>query len=138
MISKSSKYAIQALLYIVNNSSEEQKLLAKDIAKATKVPKPYLSKILQQLTANNYLSSSKGPGGGYFVRKEQLKISILDIIVDAEGKDKFSQCILNFKNCDAQNPCPIHEFIAPSKTDLQQRLKFITLDDLKQKGNLML
>lgn len=134
MISNSSKYAIKSLVYVANNASESHKLLVKDIAREIQVPKPYLSKILQQLSANNYISSTKGPGGGFYITKEQLKTSLIDVIIETEGKDRLSQCILNYENCDAQNPCPIHEIIAPDKDALRLKLEMITLDDLKKNG----
>jgi Rrf2 family protein len=130
MISNSSKYAIKSLVYIVNNASEDHKLLVKDIARETQVPRHYLSKILQQLSAKNYLSSTKGPGGGFFITKKQLKTSLIDIVVETEGKDRLSRCILNYEQCDAQNPCPIHDMIAPAKDALRHQLKMITLENL--------
>ena len=134
MISNSSKYAIKSLVYIVNNASESHKLLVKDIAHEIQVPKPYLSKILQQLSTKKYVSSTKGPGGGFYITKEQLKTSLIDVIIETEGKDRLSRCILNYKNCDAQNPCPIHEIIARDKDALRHKLKMITLEDFKKSG----
>jgi len=133
MFSNSTKYAIKALIYIVCNSSEEHKLLVRDIAKSTEIPKPYLSKIIQQLSMKNYLSSTKGRNGGVFLTSQQLKTSILDIIIVTEGKDIFGRCALNFKNCDFQNPCPVHEYITISKESIRQNLRVVTLEDFKHK-----
>ncbi len=134
MISNSSKYAIKSLFYIVNNASEGHKLLVKDIARESQVPRAYLSKILQQLSAKNYLSSTKGPGGGFYLTDKQLKTAVIDIIIETDGKDKLSQCFLNYEHCDAQNPCPIHDMIAPAKDALRRQLKTITLEDLGKNG----
>ncbi len=136
MLSNSSKYAVKALAYIVTASSEENKLLVKNIAEETDVPKPFLSKILQQLSTKKYISSTKGPNGGFFVTKEQLKHSVLDIVIEIEGKDRLQLCALNFENCDAENPCPIHKFIAPAKEALRESFEAITLEDLKDKGTI--
>lgn len=132
MISNPSKYAIKSLMYLVNNSSEENKLLVKDIAQAVDVPKPYLSKILQLLSNKDYVSSIKGPGGGFFITDEQLNRSIYDVVVETEGKDKLARCLLSFEHCDAKNPCPIHSIIAPPKNALRDTFSKITLGDLRE------
>lgn len=136
MLSKYSKYALKALTFIVTNSSEEKKLLVKEIADKTKVPKPFLSKILQELASKDILSSTKGPGGGFYATPKQLDGNVLDIIVETEGMDKLQHCILNFENCDSQNPCPLHSYIAPARDALRQSLKSIKLEDLKKNGSL--
>jgi len=136
MLSNSSKYTVKAIIYIVNNSSSEHKLLVRDIAKETNVPKPYLSKLLQLLTSKEFLSSTKGPHGGVYLSEKQLKASLLDIIIETEGKDKLSQCAINFDYCNTQNPCPIHHYIVKAKEDLRKSFKSITLLDLREKAVL--
>ena len=130
MFSNSSKYAIKALIHLVRHSSEDNKIPVKHLAEATAVPQPYLSKILLQLTAKGFLSSTKGPHGGYFILKAQQENSVLDIIVEMEGKDTLQLCVLNFENCDVLNPCPIHNFIAERKDGLRYSFKNIKLKAL--------
>lgn len=132
MLASSSKYAIKALVFLVNNSSEKNKIQAKHIAESTEVPKPFLSKILQLLASRGYLSSTKGPNGGFYVSKVQLENSLLDIIVAVEGKDRMHQCAISFEECDTQNPCPLHNLIAPASQELRQSYSRITLVDLKK------
>jgi Rrf2 family protein len=132
MLANSSKYAIKALHHIVLNASEEHKLLVKDIAAATDLPQPFLSKILQQLATKNLISSSKGRRGGFYLTEAQLEGSILNVIVEIEGKDRLKMCAINFDNCDASNPCPIHHLIAAEKEELRHRYQQIKLADLKQ------
>lgn len=134
MLSNASKYAVKAINHLVLNSSKENKLLVKDIAELLDIPKPFLSKILQQLAAGDYISSAKGPGGGFYVTPEQLDGSILHIIIDIEGKDQFKQCALNFDECNESQPCAIHHLIATMKDGLRKAYKDIRLKDLKN-GN---
>jgi Rrf2 family protein len=131
MLSNPSKYALKAMIFLVVHSSEANKISVKDTASETNVPGPFLSKILQQLVSKGYVSSSKGRNGGFYLTPEQLTSSILNIIVAIEEKDIFKRCALNFENCDAQNPCKIHELIAPAKEALRNRFKTVSLNDLK-------
>ena len=136
MLSNSSKYVVKALVHLVNHSSEGNKVLVKHLARATEVPQPYLSKLLQQLTTKDYLSSIKGRNGGYFITEAQGENSVLDIIVEIEGKDTLELCILNFENCDSKKPCLIHHLIASQKDALRKSFKTIKLKDLGE-GKLM-
>ncbi|MBT8276743.1 MAG: Rrf2 family transcriptional regulator [Bacteroidia bacterium] len=131
MLTKSSKYAVRAISYLVVNSSENQKILVKDISNDLQLPKPFLSKILQRLSAKDYISSSKGRGGGFYVTEDQLDHSILDIIIEVEGKDRLKRCALDFDNCDEAHPCVIHHMIASEKGGLWKAYKEIKLKDLK-------
>jgi Rrf2 family protein len=130
MLANSSKYAIKALHHIVMHASEDHKLLVKDIAEATQLPRPFLSKLLQQLATKNLISSSKGRNGGFYLSEAQLQGSILDVIIEIEGKDRLKMCAINFDNCDAQNPCPIHHLIAAEKDELYNSYRAIAIKDL--------
>jgi Rrf2 family protein len=131
MLSNPSKYAIKAMNFLVVHSSEANKIQVKEIASATHVPKPFLSKILQQLVSKGLVCSTKGRNGGFYLTPAQLNTSVLDIILEIEGKDRFQQCALNFENCDAQNPCLIHKFISLEKEALRHRFKTVLLHDIK-------
>nr|AWJ66267.1 Rrf2 family transcriptional regulator [uncultured bacterium] len=137
MFSNSSKYAIKALIHLVSFSSEDNKITVKHLAEATAIPQPYLSKILLQLTAKDFLSSTKGPHGGYFILKAQQENSLLDIIVEMEGKDNLRLCVLSFENCNEQNPCPIHNLVAERKDGLRYSLKNIKLKNLSDVTSLI-
>ena len=50
MLSKASKYAIAAVLYLTNNASKEQKIGSKIIAEKLELPAPFLAKTMQELT----------------------------------------------------------------------------------------
>jgi len=130
MLANSSKYAVKAIVYLVNNSAQDEKKLAIEVAKCAEVPKPFISKLLRQLSSKKLISSSKGPNGGFYISEDQLKGSLLDIIVEVEGKDRLSQCALNFENCNEEKPCPVHHLIALEKASLHNKFKGILLKDL--------
>ena len=109
MFSKACKYAIRAVLYLAVHSDPDHKLGAREIAEALEVPKPYLAKILQQLSRHNLISSSKGTGGGFYLNENGQQVSLRDIITCIDGEDPFSACILGLPVCSSENPCPLHD-----------------------------
>ncbi len=108
MFSKACKYGIRAVLYLAVHASEEKKLGAKEVADALDVPKPFLAKILQQLSRQHLISSSKGMGGGFFLNEANNANTLSAVIESIDGGEVFSSCILGFPICSSDDPCPLH------------------------------
>lgn len=122
MLSNSSKYAINAVLYLTVHSDELKKISAKEIAEAINIPSPFLSKLFQILSKKNVISSSKGPGGGFYMTKENLNLNLIEIIKHIDGLENFEGCVLGLKKCSSEKPCPIHYSIQPLKKQLFKEL----------------
>jgi len=71
MLSNSSKYAINAVIYLALHASPTKRLAPKDIAEALHIPTSFLAKILQTLARKKVISSNKGPGGGFWITDEE-------------------------------------------------------------------
>ncbi|MEB8330559.1 Rrf2 family transcriptional regulator [Flavobacteriaceae bacterium KMM 6897] len=130
MLSKSSKYALKAVLYLAVNSNENFKIMAKDISKPINVPKAYIAKILQELAKNQLVSSSRGPQGGFYLTKENKERPLIDIVHLIDGKDRINSCMLSINECDEENPCPLHRLIGSAKMDFRKNLEKTTINDL--------
>ncbi|MDY7396688.1 Rrf2 family transcriptional regulator [Aureibaculum sp. 2210JD6-5] len=129
MLSKSSTYAIRAVLYLSLYSNEEKKVSPKSIAEHINIPAPFLAKTLQELTKRNIISSKKGRAGGFYLT-DKNKLNTLISVVDAiDGLDKFQECSLGLPVCGNKNPCPIHHLIAPLRNRLTEELTEKTIAD---------
>lgn len=123
MLTKSSKYAIRAVLCIANTASEKNKIGSKIIAEKLEIPAPFLAKTLQELTKKGIISSVKGPNGGFYLTKQNFQKSLLDIIDCVDSSNKFEECFLGQTECNEQNPCVVHHIYKPFKQELIQNLK---------------
>lgn len=130
MFSNSAKYALNAVLYLAQYSSETNKINVVHLSKAIAAPGPYVSKLLQELTRHQLVSSTKGPKGGFYLTAENKKSTLFDIVQSVEGEDRFESCVLGFKSCNPENPCLIHDAIAASKKTIVKGLKTKSLDEL--------
>ena len=74
ILSRTSQYAVQALIYMVIQPTATP-VLNKDIAAQLGVPAPYLAKILQSLAKGNLLFSFRGRLGGFCLRDGGEKIT---------------------------------------------------------------
>ena len=123
MLSKSSKYAIRAVLYIANHTNNKNKIGSKEVAKQLTIPAPFLAKTLQELTKKEIISSIKGPHGGFFLTTENNQKSLLDIIECIDGIHKFDECFLGQHECNDESPCVVHHIYLPFKNKLINKLK---------------
>ncbi len=84
----------------------KHQLNAQQIADKTGFSKNHIAKILQQLVKNNYLASTRGPKGGFVIKKDPKEITMIEIYQLIEGDlEESSSCKLA---CEA---CPFRECI---------------------------
>ena len=84
MISKKTKYALKALLYLARKYNQGPVLIS-DLARDERIPKKFLELILLTLKNNGVLQSRKGKGGGYYLGKLPREISVGNVIRILDG-----------------------------------------------------
>ena len=114
ILSRTSEYALQALIYLAAQPSSEP-VLNRDIARYLGVPAPYLTKILKDCVRHGLVVSHKGRGGGYAIHASALSVSIRGLVELTEGRDAFEGCLLGLKACSDATACPVHHAWSPLK-----------------------
>ncbi|MCC7299303.1 MAG: Rrf2 family transcriptional regulator [Bacteroidia bacterium] len=107
MFSKTSEYGMRAMIFIAKCSNSGLRASVDDIVDETNTPKPFISKILQVLVKEGLLESTKGPNGGFVIKKK--KTTLAQIIQALEGREFFTGCALGLSRCSSKNPCPVHD-----------------------------
>ena len=69
MLSRTSQYALRAILYLADQPVERS-VRAIDVAENLDVPANYLSKILHTLARSGLLISERGPRGGFRLARD--------------------------------------------------------------------
>jgi len=129
VLSKTSKYCLQALILIASLDQKES-VLAKQIAGALSMPKDYLNKVLRILVKEKFLTSLKGPQGGFSLARPSHDITIYDIITAIDGTEFFDSCIIRPDICDENNPCALHDYWRRILSQIRTVLDSVTLADL--------
>ena len=132
IFSKKCEYGMQAILYLAAQESGSL-VSAEDISKALKIPKEFISKILQSLKDSGLISSSKGKSGGFTLAKPASRIKLIDVVSAIDGLDMFDSCVLGFPECSPTHPCPVHNTWGALRTQTYDMLTSETLDKLKAK-----
>ncbi len=131
MFSKSTEYALRAIIYLAQKSSVEHKIGITELAEAIDSPKSFTAKILQKLTRNNRLINSvTGPSGGFYLTDQAKNKSLWYVLNLLEDDMIISGCILGLKECSEKNPCPMHHQYKDIKPQLLDMLDHKTILDL--------
>ena len=132
IFSKKCEYGMQAILYLA--AQEKGTLVsAEDISKVLKIPREFISKILQSLRESGLISSNKGKSGGFTLAKDPSRIKLIDVVSAIDGLEMFDSCVLGFPECSPTHPCPIHETWGTLRTQTYDMLTSETIDKLKEK-----
>lgn len=106
--SKPGQYALRSMIYLAT-SSHGRTVTIEEIARETKLPKHFLSKVFQDLVHSNLVVSQKGPHGGVNLARSPEDISLREIVEAVVGPLDAEDCFLGFGRCDELNYCPIHK-----------------------------
>lgn len=130
MLSHTSKYAIRSLIYLELYSNSDKKVGIKEISQKLDIPSPFLGKILQILVKQNFLNSVKGPNGGFYLKRQAIEISLMEVIEVIDGSDSFEICVIRNSACDHENPCSMHGKMAPLWKEMRSVFVTETIADL--------
>jgi Rrf2 family protein len=109
MLSKSTEYALRALILVQLQNLKGKRPGVAEIAKEIEAPVAFTAKILHTLTSRKLLNSMKGRGGGFFFSENQAELTVYEIILVMEGDALFTECGMGLSNCSDDNPCPLHD-----------------------------
>jgi Rrf2 family transcriptional regulator, iron-sulfur cluster assembly transcription factor len=119
MFSKTTEYALRAVIHIAANSSEEKKLSLEEIAAAIDSPRSFTAKILQVLTGKGkVVSSVRGPSGGFYITEKQIQLPIRAILHAMDEDKRLVKCVIGLQECSETRPCPLHSKYKSIKAQL--------------------
>jgi Rrf2 family protein len=68
----------------------------------------YLPQVVAPLIQAGWVSSDRGPGGGYQLTAAASHVRLLDVVEATEGPANDGRCVLDSGPCSGEVPCPIH------------------------------
>jgi Rrf2 family protein len=140
LLSHTSQYAIQALVYIALHGNDGP-LLSREIAARLGVPAAYLAKILQSLCKGGLLASHRGRLGGFSLSELPERLSLMRVVSITEGAGFTRECLLGLKVCRDETACPMHPTWKPIKERIMQMLEsqnLATVADAVREGRYRL
>ncbi len=134
MFSKSCEYGIKAVIFLTTQSIEGRRVKVGEIAENAGSPLAFTAKLLGILGKHKIVQSQTGPNGGFYIELERTKeVKLSQIVFAIDGNSVYEGCGLGLTNCDAQNPCPLHDDFANIRNELKAMLESTSVFDLAMK-----
>lgn len=133
ILSKACIYGIRASLYLASKQEEEYNSI-RVMSEKLDISFHFLTKILQQLTAQNLMESYKGPNGGIKLSKSGKEATLFDLVVAIDGAGMFTECALGLPGCGSNKPCPLHDSWAVTREQIKNMLKEMSLKEISKEG----
>ena len=137
MLSKKTKYAINALVYLAKGKRGEAIQISK-IAESENISRKFLEAILLVLRNAGILSSKKGTAGGYYLQKDPADINIAEVVRLFEGAIALLPCVsflyyAKCEECKDEATCGIRNVFAEIRNETVNRLKDATIQNILER-----
>jgi len=103
---------------------------AREVAEATQLPLPVVSKILKSLAREELLVSHRGAKGGYSLARSPEEIRVTEMISALEGPFGLTECAIHPGACAQESSCHVREPWQRINRAVHSALDHITLSDL--------
>lgn len=124
-LSEASNLAIHALAFIATLGPNRPVSAAK-IASDINVSESHLSKVLQNLARDGFISSIRGAKGGFFFDHDPGDISFLDVLVAVDGPLPEPACLLDKPVCSGPK-CKLHDLMLKTNEFITKELSGVKL-----------
>jgi Rrf2 family protein len=126
MLGKTAEYALRAITSLASASGGP--MSADALAERTKVPRRYLTRVLQDLAAARIVDSRSGPGGGYYLAKEVDGLTILEVIQAVSEIERIRSCPLGLRSHTSL--CPLHAELDRAYEGAERAFASVTIKQL--------
>ena len=127
LITRNTDYALRAICYI---AKQKKIVTVTELVRVLGVPRPFMRKILQQLSKEKILNSYKGPEGGFKLKLFPNKIFIVQIMRIFQGELSLSECFLKKDVCPNKGKCVLRKKIRLIENNMLRQLRQINIASL--------
>jgi Rrf2 family protein len=130
-LTKKADYSLIALKHFAARQREgDRALSAKEVADASGIPLPILSKLLQRLGKTGFLVSAYGTNGGYKLAREPYRISALEVIRAIDGPIVLANCFTHEIGCGHEDRCTVRRPLRRIHEGILRLLDSVSIQDM--------
>jgi Rrf2 family nitric oxide-sensitive transcriptional repressor len=127
MLSQTAEYALRALVTLA--AQPECAQTTQEIARESKVPFDYLSKVLNALARAGIVSSQRGRGGGFQTVQPASQLTVLEVVSAVDPLKRIRTCPLGLK-AHGTNLCPLHRKLDDAIKSVEDAFAETTIESL--------
>lgn len=124
-LSEAVSIAVHSMVLIAKTN---ELINVQTIADRTKSSKHHVAKILQRLVKDGFLTSNRGPSGGFAIKRNPVDITLLQIFESIEGRIEVHECMHDNPICPFEH-CIFENFGKQVSTDFRNFLLSKTIAD---------
>ncbi|MFP4470919.1 MAG: RrF2 family transcriptional regulator [Bacteroidota bacterium] len=124
-LSEAGSIAIHSMVLIAKS---ENKLNVIKIAERTGSSKHHVAKVLQRLVKDDFLTSNRGPHGGFKLKRSAEEINLLEIYESIEGRIEITECPMDNMICPFDK-CILGDVIGKMTQNFKDYLQSQKLSD---------
>jgi FeS assembly SUF system regulator len=128
-ISKLTDYGTVVLAHLAKEPGRV--CSAADVAQATGIAVPTVSKLLKSLARAELVTSRRGANGGYQLARAPHDISAASVIDALEGPVSITECSASDSHCDYEEVCDVGSAWQRINVAIRRALEDISLTDLQ-------
>ncbi|MFC1643825.1 RrF2 family transcriptional regulator [Candidatus Omnitrophota bacterium] len=125
LITRDTDYAIRALSCIAGENGKV--VTVAQLSGKLCMPRAYLRKILQRLSREGLLKSSKGKGGGFSLIAKPAKITVFSLMEIFQGPFQLSEHLFKGKKCSNIKICYLKKKLDKVEKSVVRELKAISI-----------
>jgi len=127
VFSQTVEYALRAVVHLASEAPAAR--TTDQIATATRVPRAYLSKVLQGLSRGGVVQSQRGLGGGMTLVKSPEDLTILEVVNAVEPIQRIRTCPLGLA-AHGVHLCPLHRRVDSALAMVEKAFASSTLAEV--------
>ena len=127
-ISKLTDYGTVVLAHLAEHQATV--CSAAEVAAATGVALPTVSKLLKLLARAGLVTSTRGANGGYRLSRPPQEISAADVIDALDGPVSITECSSSDGDCEHEGVCSVGGAWQRINVAIRRALRDVTLNDL--------
>jgi FeS assembly SUF system regulator len=128
-LSRMADYGVVVMTHLARDPSAFH--TAPDVAAATALPAPTVSKLLKLMANSDLLESQRGTKGGYALTRQASEITMADIIGAVDGPIALTDCVGSDGTvCEIEALCPTRTNWKRINDVLVQALSGVTLAEM--------
>ncbi len=127
MFSQTVEYALRAAVDLASRGDVSATVA--EVAERTRVPRPYLAKVLQRLARAGIVTSRRGVSGGVTLARPANRVTILEVMNAVEPVGRIATCPLGLPT-HGPRLCPLHRRLDDALAAVEAAFAGTTLADL--------
>ena len=124
--------ALSALRALAN---VEGRMSGSDLAQRIGTTPAFLSQVVSPLVQAGWVTSGRGPGGGYRLSNTAQLARFLDVVEATEGPTVNGRCVLRDQACPGEELCPVHAVWTEARQVLVEGMEDILALQVHREGD---